>query len=130
MSFPAQADIDLPNEDGDHCGHGETHGLLFDLYECRSGNGLYYRLVLGNNIEFDIHPDRVLLRHGGVRLEVRDDKIVSHAPLLEHHGDMKIHGDVDVTGTVHADVDVVGGVISLVEHTHGHPMGETGSPST
>lgn len=127
MSFPAEPDPDLPGGgDGDHCGSGESHGFFLDIHECRSGNGLFYRLMLGDNIEFDIHPQRVLLRHGEVRMEVRADKIITEAPLLEHTGKMKVIGDLEITGdadvggSVDASVDVTAGAdnISLVNHRH------------
>ncbi len=146
MSFPADPDPDLPGGGGgDHCGSGESHGFFLDIHECRSGNGLFYRLILGENIEFDIHPTRVLVRHGDVRLEVRADKIVTSAPVLEHTGRLNVTGDVEVTGnvavngTVDATVDVKAGVedISLVNHRHrydgwgatGAYAGNTGKPT-
>lgn len=66
--------------------------------------------MLGDNIEFDIHPERVLLRHGEVRMEVRADKIITKAPLLEHTGNMKVIGDVEITGDA-----AVGGFLDASE---------------
>lgn len=90
MTGSAIPDEDLPTESGDYCAKGETYGFFQELFECRSGNDLYYRLICGG-IELDIHPDRILMRHGlDVSLEVRADRIVSRAPVFEHTGDFKV----------------------------------------
>lgn len=97
----ATPDPDLPGGGGGtQCVASEMHGHYVDIHECRAGNGLFYRLILGDNIEFDIHPDRILLRHGQARVEVRADKIITQAPLLEHHGDLHVKGDVTAEGNI------------------------------
>lgn len=115
MSSPAVADPDLPGGGGsEECASGESHGYYLDIHQCRSGGELYYRLILGDNIEFDIHPTRILLRHGDVRMEVRSDKIITQAPLLEHTGNINVIGNIDVTGDVTAGPEN----ISLINHRH------------
>jgi hypothetical protein len=109
MSGSAIPDEDLPggSPGDDYCAQGEMRGYFSDLLECRSGNGLFYRLLCNDSVEFDINPDRVLVRHGQVRLEVRqdrllmsngadvelrleDDRIVSRAPRFEHTGEFHV----------------------------------------
>jgi len=46
------------------------------------------------------------------------------------NGDVVINGDLHVTGTITADIDVIGGGISLKNHTHaGDSGGTTSSPN-
>lgn len=121
-------DDDLPGGGGGHCASGETHGYYQELFECRSGNGLYWRLIC-DDIEVDINPDRVLIKNGtnievsissggvlvkngpNVSLEVLPDKIVTKAPLLEHFGNFRIHGQLISAPDV-SDPAAVDGVLA------------------
>lgn len=131
----ATPDEDLPGGGGGgaHCANGETRGFYQVLLECRSGNGLYWRLIC-DDIQVDINPDRVLIQHGAnVTVEVRSDKIITRAPVLEHHGNISIDGDVHITGDVVVEKDVVASEVSLTQHIHldpGNAAPFTGRPAS
>jgi len=69
---------------------------------------------LGNSSDHEIEgPD-------GLRITLTGDGLVITAPGdVDIIGDVTISGDVDVNGTVTASTDVIGGGISLKDHTHG-----------
>ncbi|KAA6204320.1 MAG: hypothetical protein DU430_09180, partial [Candidatus Tokpelaia sp.] len=62
------------------------------------------------------------------QMTVNGNKLTITMPEIEITGNIKINGNVDITGTLTASEDVVGAGISLKNHTHGGV--ETGGGST
>ena len=88
--------------------------------------------------DLDRTAGRAMIRYdensGQLLIVMPDTRIES--PNVTIVGDLNVQGDIHVTGslvchrTITAEVDVVGGGISLKEHTHNCPHGTTSSPNS
>lgn len=105
MSFPAIKDGDHPSGGGSTCSTARLRGFNSEILQCN--NGIWYRLFLGDNIQLDFNPDRILLKHGDTLLEVKSDGVYVD-------GDLFVNGNLTVSEDVVVEKDItVGGNTTL-----------------
>lgn len=125
------------------CPEGEPEGAIFlrGLYSSQfpaprdREDTVLVRFADGAEIEYDeaAHALSATLPAGGTAALTADGGITLNGPLTVNgetqlNGNTRIDGDAGITGTVTADTDVVGGGISLKNHTH--PGVQAGSAKT
>lgn len=98
MSFPAIKDPDHPGGGGG-CSFSEMEGHRIEVKKCPDGYLWYKIKIFGEEIEVDLNPARILIKHNDTTLEVKQNSvdIVGDTNIL---GDLAVDGDISVTGNI------------------------------
>ena len=120
MSRPAVKDPDHPSGGASSCSESEMRGYFVKLYPCVNDGNLYYRIKQGDDIELDFNPERVIVKHGNTKAEIRSNEVNVESLNVNVVGNLNVDGDISSTGIMKSESDVLalGGLVSLINHVH------------